>query len=35
MKQNDRILIVVGLVAGVIGLVVMVGFIGQGEHKTC
>ena len=33
MKQNDRILIIAGLVAGVVGLVVMIGFIGQGNIR--
>lgn len=33
MKQNDRILIIAGLVAGLVGLVVMVGFIGQGNVR--
>ena len=33
VKQNDKILIIAGLVAGMIGLVVMVGFIGQGNVR--
>ena len=33
MKQNDKILIIEGLVAGVIGLAVMIGFIGQGNVR--
>ena len=33
MKQNDKILIIEGLVAGIIGLAVMIGFIGQGNVR--
>ena len=33
VKQNDKILIIAGLVAGMVGLVVMVGFIGQGNVR--
>ena len=33
MKQNDRILIIAGLVAGLVGLGVMIGVIGQGNVR--
>ena len=33
LKQNDKILIIAGLVAGMVGLVVMIGFIGQGNVR--
>jgi len=33
LKQNDKILIVTGLVAGIVGLAVMIGFIGQGNVR--
>ncbi|KFM15529.1 hypothetical protein SCCGRSA3_00846 [Marine Group I thaumarchaeote SCGC RSA3] len=33
MKQNDKILIIAGLVAGMVGLAVMIGFIGQGNVR--
>ena len=33
MKQNDKILIIAGLVAGLVGLGVMIGFIGQGNLR--
>ena len=33
MKSNDKILVIVGLVVGIIGLAVMIGFIGQGNVR--
>lgn len=33
MKSNDKILIIVGLVAGIMGLAIMIGFIGQGNVR--
>ena len=33
MKQNDKILVIAGLVAGMVGLAVMIGFIGQGNVR--
>ena len=33
MKSNDKILIIAGLVAGMVGLAVMIGFIGQGNVR--
>lgn len=33
MKFNDKILIIAGIVAGIVGLAVMIGFIGQGNVR--
>ena len=33
MKSNDKILVIAGLVVGIIGLAVMIGFIGQGNVR--
>ena len=33
MKSNDRILVVVGLIAGMVGLAATIGFVGQGNVR--
>ncbi len=33
MKSNDKILIIAGLIAGMIGLAAMIGFVGQGNVR--
>ena len=33
MKSNDKILIIVAMIAGIIGLIVTVGFVGQGNVR--
>ncbi|NNM35676.1 MAG: hypothetical protein HKO48_00975 [Nitrosopumilus sp.] len=33
MKSNDKILVIIAMIVGVIGLVVMVGFVGQGNVR--
>jgi hypothetical protein len=33
LKSNDKILVIVGMVAGMIGLAAMIGFVGQGNVR--